>query len=273
MQKSGPAKILIRDGQSNRKLKAVLYKTLLAIVVVSLCALGMEWFRTNSFTAADSQQPIKALANTKATADTNPSSTANFPASSGGPQTHPSGTDQTKSILSDVDAVDETLVPPINLGDEFANFEHGSDAHFHPHGQEVCASGCAASNHPTATLTRIEFVDLMEKFANQPLTEESFALESLLYYGRQTLSMIETYGSQNLDEARLSFLRSQLEFTHADVQIRIVDESGEVRSWIKPTKVPFDRRHVFTMETKNVQNLVTSGTVKRVGLHHMWTRL
>jgi hypothetical protein len=46
-----------------------------------------------------------------------------------------------------------------------------------------------------------------------------------------------------------------------------------VRSWLDPTEVPFDRRHVFEMEASGVQPLVTSGTVKRVGLYHLWTRL
>jgi len=37
--------------------------------------------------------------------------------------------------------------------------------------------------------------------------------------------------------------------------------------------VPFDRRHVFEMKTNSLQPLVTSGTVKRVGLNHAWIRL
>jgi hypothetical protein len=37
--------------------------------------------------------------------------------------------------------------------------------------------------------------------------------------------------------------------------------------------VPLDRRHVFKMDTKDLPPLITSGTVKRVGLHHLWTRL
>ena len=37
--------------------------------------------------------------------------------------------------------------------------------------------------------------------------------------------------------------------------------------------VPLDRRHEFDMQVNNVQPLITSGTVKRVGLYHLWNRL
>jgi len=52
-----------------------------------------------------------------------------------------------------------------------------------------------------------------------------------------------------------------------------LDEAGEVRSWLPATRVPLDRRHEFDMEVHDVQRLITSGTVKRVGLDHLWTRL
>ena len=57
------------------------------------------------------------------------------------------------------------------------------------------------------------------------------------------------------------------------MEVRVVDEHREIRCWLLPTSVPFDRRHVFELETANVQPLVVSGTVKRVGLNHLWTRL
>ncbi len=157
----------------------------------------------------------------------------------------------------------------ISTGD----FAHGDRAVFEPHGDQVCASGCAASRHPTMPLVNTEFHQLLHEFASQPIDESSPAFEKLLYYGKQTQERLQRYGHGSLDPLRKMALQRELKKTHASVQIRLVDEHGEVRSWLPPTSVPLDRRHVFDMEAKGVQPLVTSGTVKRVGLYHLWTRL
>lgn len=154
-----------------------------------------------------------------------------------------------------------------------ADFSSDAAAHFHAHGQEVCASGCATSNHPTKKLTRDHFHELLEQYAQEPMDETSFALESLLYFGRQTLVMLNDEGDFPLDPLRSDFLRSELKKTHAKVEVRVVDEYGEIRVWLPPTRVPLDRRHEFDMQVNNLQPLITSGTVKRVGLYHLWNRL
>mgnify|MGYP007073184874 CR=1 FL=1 len=154
-----------------------------------------------------------------------------------------------------------------------ADFSSDSAASFHAHGEEVCASGCAASSHPTKELTRDYYHELLEQYSTQPMDESSFALESLLYFGRQTQALLKEEGDWPLDPLRSDFLREQLRTTHAKIEIRLIDEHGEIRTWLPPTRVPFDRRHEFHMEVNNVQPLITSGTVKRVGLYHLWTRL
>ncbi len=159
------------------------------------------------------------------------------------------------------------------------DFSHGEHAVFHGHGDEVCASGCSASRHPTERLSKREYRRLIGELATQPQSggahpsDSSLALDTLLFYGRQTSKMIKRYGTYELPSAAVASLKSELEFTHALLSIRVVDESGETRTWLPPTKVPFDRRHVFSMETERLQSLVTSGTVKRVGRDHLWTRL
>ena len=154
-----------------------------------------------------------------------------------------------------------------------ADFSADPEAHFHAHGEEVCASGCAASNHPTKELTPEYFHELLGQYATEPMDETSFALESLLYFGRQTLVLLNEEGDYPLDPLRSDFLRQELKKTHAKVEVRVVDEHGEVRTWLPPTRVPLDRRHEFDMQVNNVQPLITSGTVKRVGLYHLWNRL
>ena len=183
----------------------------------------------------------------------------------------------------------ETLIPPIEFVDLFSSqlfqptiidpnvtfneFSLDSAAAFHPHGDKVCASGCALSNHPTEKLSHKTFEELIVECGQSRMDEHNIAFEALLYYGRQTRDFLEQDGFSPLTTSQARILNRELLRTHALISIRVVDEQGEVRSFISKTRVPFDRRHVFAMETNNLQPLVTSGTVKRVGVHHMWTRL
>ena len=192
--------------------------------------------------------------------------------------------------LDENEDAESGLVPPIHLpgalpiGAQTAhnsnpnNFStklltHDPGALFHPHGEQICASGCAASRHPTKTLTRDHFKSLLVAYTYEPMDQTNNALEELMYFGPQTRKLIEAHGVGRLDSKRAEFLWEQLKYDKAKVSIRVVDKSGAVRTWIEPTVVPFDRRHVFDMKTNNVQPLVTSGTVKRVGLNHIWMRL
>jgi hypothetical protein len=152
-------------------------------------------------------------------------------------------------------------------------FVHDERAHFHAHGSQYCSSGCAPHNHPTADLTAAKYRALVERFSGEPMDETSLALESLLYFGRQTRLLAAREGISPLTADRADFLRRELSRTHARIAIRLVDEAGKVRAWAPPTRVPLDRRHVFEMEVEGVQPLITSGTVKRVGLYHLWNRL
>ena len=179
----------------------------------------------------------------------------------------------------------DSLIPPIDLGGHAASGSHTglvsllSDfnpdprASFHPHGEEVCASGCAASNHPTEKLTREHFEQLLRRYTVEPMDETSLAFETLLYYGWQTREMMTGQSLSVLDPLREQVLRHELRRTHANISIRLVDDEGNVRASLPPTKVPLDRRHEFKMDTNRVQPLITSGTIKRVGLYHIWTRL
>ena len=152
-------------------------------------------------------------------------------------------------------------------------FSSDSRARFEPHGDQVCASGCAASRHPTPQLDTPDFHKLMAAYRFEPMDASSTALESLLFYGRQTQQLLDQHGDRPLDASRAKFLRRELRRTHAMIAFRIVDQRGRIRTQMPPTRVPLDRRHVFDMENTDLPPLVTSGTVKRVGLHHLWTRI
>ena len=183
-------------------------------------------------------------------------------------------------IGKEPDKDESGLVPPIKFDSKSisptfqpSDFTHDENSIFEPHGEQICASGCAASRHPTGQLTKRKFEHLLEDYSRRPLDETNSALEELLYYGPQTSKMVQQFGLAKLDEEKARFLRDQLAFTHAKISIRVVDQNGVIRTWLDQSRVPFDRRHVFEMETRDLQPLITSGTVKRVGLNHLWTRL
>ncbi|MGB7328613.1 MAG: hypothetical protein WBD31_27295, partial [Rubripirellula sp.] len=178
------------------------------------------------------------------------------------------------SSQPEVNVQSDSAAPPwLAESGPWNSFDHDINAIFEAHGETICASGCAASRHPTATLERASFEHLLMRYAAISPNRSSQPLDSLLYYGSQTSAMLDQLGTESLSSAHLDVLREQLSLTHARISIRIVDEQGVVRTWCEPTKVPLDRRHVFSMQTKALPPLVTSGTAKRVGLNHVWARL
>ena len=143
-----------------------------------------------------------------------------------------------------------------------------------PHGTQICASGCALSRHPTPRLEPDRFSELIRSYAQQPMTEESPALEELLFFGAQTEFYLGGLQLSALDAQRLAFLSKELSRKQVVLEFRILDESGIARAFIPPTVVNLDKRYVFDpLNTQDFQPPEASGTVKRVGLNHLWQRI
>lgn len=167
---------------------------------------------------------------------------------------------------------------PFAIGDlalltSLDDFSYDDRAHWHAHGKQMCQSGCAVSNHPTRDLSRAEFRRLVAEYGASPAGESGPGFEALLYYGKQTRDLLARDGASPLDAEHVRRLTRELSRTHVRVSFRITDADGRRRVSLPPTRVPLDRRHVFTMETVDLQPLVTSGTVKRVGQDYLWVRL
>ncbi len=143
-----------------------------------------------------------------------------------------------------------------------------------PHGEQVCASGCGLSRHPTPFLERSHFEKLVKDFAHQPMSEESPALEELLYFGPQTQRELLASDATPLDSQRLAFLKKELTRDTVQIEFRIIDEEGIARVQLPPTTVKLDSRYAFEpLNTVDFQPPEASGTVKRVGLNHLWQRI
>ncbi len=188
------------------------------------------------------------------------------------PSVHPTNTSKNDSDPL-VGPIGKLKVLPSVSNSLLPDFTHGSRATFHPHGEQVCASGCAASRHPTDSLTPAHFTELLREYAAEPLGTVGSAQDALLYYGRQTSAMLASQDTHAIDPIRLVTLKNQLAFNHAAIEIRVVDSTGQIRAALPSTQVPLDRRHEFELDTHDLQPMIASGTVKRVGRDYVWTRL
>lgn len=142
----------------------------------------------------------------------------------------------------------------------------------HPHGEQICASGCAMSRHPTPLLKRGNFDELISKLEANPT--DTTAFDELLYYGPQTGNLLRLSGDESqLATSVRTRLDSELKKTHARIELRLVTPSGELLADLPGQIVPLDIRHEFDMQEHGIPPLVASGTVKRIGVDRLWGRL
>lgn len=136
-----------------------------------------------------------------------------------------------------------------------------------------CATGCAAAPADTEALAPAEFRRLLAAFAAEPMSEESPALETLLFHGAESARLLAEEGPGLLDSRRLAFLERELGRTHVRLAVRVVDERGVERMRLGPRRLPWgEKQHLHPDRTTDLQPPELSGTVRRVGLHHLWTR-
>jgi hypothetical protein len=134
--------------------------------------------------------------------------------------------------------------------------------------------GCAAAEVASSKPTEEQFESLLAQFATEPMSEQSHALEALLFHGLATQGYLDGQSAVGLDPQRLSFLRRELRRTHALVAVRVIDQAGVLRAGLEPTSIPFGvKQHLHARDTSELQPPEISLTVKRVGLHHLWTRV
>ena len=134
-------------------------------------------------------------------------------------------------------------------------------------------STCGSHSHFDPPITRVEYMQLIERFGKGPLDETNQALETLLYHGRETEFFLSRDDLPCPPADHLAFLKKELTKTHGMVSFRIVDDEGVERVRLGPQKVPFGKKQHLHPETRlDVQDMDFSGTLKRVGLYHIWAR-
>jgi hypothetical protein len=144
------------------------------------------------------------------------------------------------------------------------------------HGPAVkkgCAGGCAAAHPQKFDIAPEKIEELLAAMAAQPAGATSPELETLLFHGTTVARYLETYGTDPLGEAQAKFLLSELERTHAMLEVRVVDEDGVVRAYLPETRVPIGSQfHMEMPETTDLPVPEVSGSLARVGVNYVWSR-
>lgn len=156
----------------------------------------------------------------------------------------------------------DVLVEPLTL-----------DASEHTDGFE-CAGGCeTAPPMVNDDLSQEEFLRLRDAVAQEPVGLASLSLETLLFHGEATAAYLDFLGPGPLRADQVDFLRQELRRTHVQVSFRVVDEEGFVHASLSPTEVPLGKKQHVHLHTEGaLGDLEAGGTVRRVGLNHVWSR-
>lgn len=138
----------------------------------------------------------------------------------------------------------------------------------------ACAAGCAAVPDEEGTLDHAQFLRLVEELGRGEFNSDNPALETLLFHGPRTREHLEHDASPSLDPWLLSQLETELAKDHARLELRVIDEQGATRLRLDPTVVPLaEKQHLHASEAIGFDAPEISGTIKRVGLRHLWARL
>ena len=136
-----------------------------------------------------------------------------------------------------------------------------------------CAGGCSLAAHDVPTLSDADYRRLLEDFAAASEDVEGGALDTLLFHGADVRAFLEREPI-TMSAERLALLDRELSRTHARVFLRVIDDEGKVHTQVDGARVPLDeKQHLAGSNPSLLRPHEFNGTVKRVGQHHLWTRM
>lgn len=137
-----------------------------------------------------------------------------------------------------------------------------------------CASSCTGPDPANHDVLEAELIPgILEEWNSQPIGEPTIELETLLFYLADTRAFIEAQGTPGLDQAHADFLKAELARDTVSMEMRLLDEAGQVRGFLSAPSFPlWEKQHLTFTGTGSLGHLETGGKAKRVGLAHLWTR-
>mgnify|MGYP007063757813 CR=1 FL=1 len=140
---------------------------------------------------------------------------------------------------------------------------------------EDCRSACErpAVDEGPSPPTAAEFAALVSDWLAEPVDAPSLPLETLLYHGEHSRRLLARLPREALSDERRSFLLYELDRGRAAIEVRLVDESGAVRGELQASGLQLGvPSHQHLHATGSLGDVELSGRVRRVGLHHLWSR-
>ena len=141
--------------------------------------------------------------------------------------------------------------------------------------EEDCTTGCGATVHEEGPPppTSAEVAALVAQWLEEPMDAPSLPLETLLYHGPHTRQGLVVLTDDALPPERRSYLLGQLERSRAAIEVRLIDASGAVRGHLDADGLTLgEGTHLHLHDTASLGEVELSGRVRRVGLHHLWSR-
>lgn len=139
--------------------------------------------------------------------------------------------------------------------------------------EPTCVGSCSAVSDGPSQGDPAKIRDWLHAYASQPMSSESPALEALLFHREATKRELLSLEGMALDDARAEFLGRELLRDTAYLEVRVRDADGRVRVHLPEQRVVLDEKQHLETENDLAQHVEYSGTVKRVGLDHLWVRL
>lgn len=137
----------------------------------------------------------------------------------------------------------------------------------------TCVGSCSAVSDGPSKSDPAKIRGWLAEYAKQPMSSESPALEALLFHREATKLELLSVEGLSLDEGRAAFLERELQRSTAFLEVRVRDAAGKVRVHLPERRVALDEKQHIETENDLAQHVEYSGTVKRVGLDHLWVRL
>ena len=132
-----------------------------------------------------------------------------------------------------------------------------------------CNSACETDAHP---ISEEEWLAALDAWREQPIGEVGIELETLLFHAKESKNWLPVYGGELPVEHRI-YLEKELARNQVDMEMRLIDENGDVRGILASSSFPFkEKQHLPFSGTGSLGYLETSGKVKRVGVSHLWSR-
>lgn len=137
---------------------------------------------------------------------------------------------------------------------------------------EDCTTDCAgpAPEEGPPAPSAEEYAKLFHDWTERPMREASLPLETLLYHGPSTRHALH---AADLSPERRQYLESELARNRGAIEVRLVDESGAVRAHLDADGLTLGTgTHLHLHDSGSLGDIELSGRVRRVGLHHLWSR-